>query len=53
MEDRLSRIGDRCRIPLNQMHAVISDIHGNLEALEAVTKSIGDVDIICIGDVVI
>lgn len=35
------------------MHAIISDIHGNLEALEAVTAAIGDIDTICLGDVVL
>ena len=34
------------------MHAIISDIHGNLEALEAVLVRIGRKDVICLGDVV-
>jgi len=35
------------------MQAIISDIHGNLEALEAVLKdieSLGITDIVCLGD---
>ncbi len=32
--------------------AVISDIHGNLEALEAVLEDIGNKEIYCLGDIV-
>jgi len=34
------------------MPALIGDIHGNLEALEAVLLRISDADIVCLGDVV-
>ena len=34
------------------MPALIGDIHGNLEALEAVLARIGDAEIVCLGDVV-
>lgn len=34
------------------MLALISDIHGNLEALNAVTSRIGNTKIVCLGDVV-
>lgn len=34
------------------MHAIISDIHGNLEALEAVLAQIVGLDVLCLGDVV-
>lgn len=34
------------------MTAIISDIHGNLEALDAVLQQTGDHDVVCLGDVV-
>lgn len=33
-------------------YAIISDIHGNLEALTAVFEEIGDLPILCLGDIV-
>jgi hypothetical protein len=32
--------------------AFVSDVHSNLEALEAVLEDIGDMEIYCLGDVV-
>ena len=49
----LSLRPDRIIIPLSMRYGVISDIHGNLEALQTVLSKMGDVDrLICLGDIV-